>query len=171
MVCSPAVKADGRITMAYRYLLFPIGFMAMLSITGCASSNAETGIRYLEQKNYTAAISEFDSAAAIKPHPQIYFGYFEAYMGLTDYENAIKYLTIGLLKYPNDAWLNLCAGHWYMQNRNDPRKALYYYEKAGRLRFGKSKNIMNRKINEYIGIAKDQIVIDSLENDIKEQSN
>lgn len=149
--------------MLYRYFIFLVAFLTIFSLFGCASSNAKIGIQYLEQKNYAAAISAFDSAAAIKPHPQIYFGYFEAYMGVNDYENAIKYLTIGLSKYPNDAWLNLCAGHWYLQKGNDPRKALYYYEKASNLRFGKTKNIMNKKITNYIEIAKDQIVIDSLE--------
>jgi tetratricopeptide (TPR) repeat protein len=153
--------------MVHRYITLIIAFSITVGTVGCATSNPGIGIQYLEQKNYPAAILQFDSAAAIKPHPQIYFGYFQAYMGMNDYENAIKYLTIGLSKYPDDAWLNLCAGHWYMQKGNDPRKALYYYEKASKLRFGKSKNIMNKKINEYIGIARDQIAIDSLENTLK----
>jgi tetratricopeptide (TPR) repeat protein len=162
--------STGRLSrfMVYRYITVIITFSVTAGIIGCATSNPGIGIHYLEQKNYAAAIVQFDSAAAIKPHPQIYFGYFQAYMGLNDYENAIKYLTIGLSKYPDDAWLNLCAGHWYMQKGNDHRKALLYYEKASKARFGKSKNIMNRKINEYIGIARDQITIDSLENNLKE---
>ena len=154
--------------MVHRYIALIIAFSITVGTVGCVTSNPGRGMQYLEQKNYTAAITRFDSAAAIKPNPQIYFGYFQAYMGLNDFKNAIKFLTIGLSKYPDDAWLNLCAGHWYMQKGNDPRKALYYYEKASKLRFGKSKNIMNKKINEYIGIARDQIAIDSLENTLKE---
>jgi tetratricopeptide (TPR) repeat protein len=154
--------------MAYRCLAFISAFLAIGGIIGCATSKPGMGMQYLERKNYAAAISQFDSAAAVKPHPQIYFGYFQAYMGMNDYENAIKYLTIGLSKYPDDAWLNLCAGHWYLKKGNDARKSLLYYEKARKLRFGKSGNIMNTKINEYIGIARDQIAIDSLENTLKE---
>ena len=150
--------------MTCRCLAIVITYSAIMGILRCATGYPGAGIRYLEQKNYTAAISQFDSAAAVKPHPQIYFGYFQAYMGMNDYENAIKYLTIGLSKYPDDAWLNLCAGHWYMQKGNDPRKALYYYEKARTIRFGKRTNIMNEQINKYVEIAKDQITIDSLEN-------
>lgn len=151
----------------YRYFPILIVF-SVLIIIGCASSNPEIGFQYLEQKNYKAAISAFDSAAAVKAHPRIYYGYFQAYMGMDNFDTAIKYLTIGLSSYPNDAWLNLCAGHWYMKNGKDPRKALSYYEKASTLKFGKSKSIMNAEINKYIRFAKDQIVIDSIENNLKQ---
>ena len=136
----------------------------MLFSSGCAVNNIAAGMRHLEQKNYAAAIAEFDAAAAGKPDPQVYFGYFQAYMAMNDGENALKYLTLGLAKYPNDAWLNLCAGHWYMKNGNDAAKALGYYEKAKKLRFGKPENVMNEKIDKYIDMAKDQMAVDSLEN-------
>ena len=151
--------------MPYRFSVFLFALSAVFTISGCAGSNLGRGLDCLDQKNYSAAISEFDSAATIRQHPQIYFGYFQAYMGINDYENAIKYLTVGLAEFPNDAWINLCAGHWYMQRGNNSRKALYYYEKAGALRFGNPTNTMYNSINEYIGLAKVKIIADSLESE------
>ncbi|MBN1129463.1 MAG: tetratricopeptide repeat protein [Chitinispirillaceae bacterium] len=142
---------------------FLVVFPAVFFIIGCATGNVTNGIRHLEQKNYAAAIASFDRAAALRPHPRLYYGYFQAYMGIKNYENALKYLTVGMLKYPNDAWLNLCAGHWHLHKGNDARMALFHYEKARAARFGKPGNIMYERINHYIGMAKDQMVVDSLE--------
>jgi tetratricopeptide (TPR) repeat protein len=130
---------------------------------GCAGSNFSRGWDHLSKENYTAAISEFDTAATIKENPQLYFGYFQAYMGIHDFENAKKYLTIGIGKYPEDAWLNLCAGHWYMLRGNDPQKALYYYELAGKLRFANPTNTMHKTMDKYIAQAKAKIILDSLD--------
>jgi tetratricopeptide (TPR) repeat protein len=158
------------IIMNKSILSWSIIFIVTSLFLNCASNHIGKGWDNIFNKNYNNAIIEFGSALVKKDLPTIYFGLFQGYLGIGDSANAINYLEIGLDKFPNDKWLNLSAGHWYMKRNINARKALFYYEKASNLGFGSPFDTMYKTMKQLIQEAKDKIKSDSLRNAINQKN-
>jgi tetratricopeptide (TPR) repeat protein len=128
-------------------LLFLIPFIY------CAGQiHANRAWSYMNENNYDAAIVEFGMAAQKGDLPGIYLGYFQAYLGKQDFEKAFKYLQDGLNKFPDDGFLNLTAGYYYLRTRDppDPEKAMPFLVAARKSRLGNAGSSLRKKILGYI---------------------
>lgn len=68
--------------------------MLMGAFTGCGSNNenVEAGMKLIGELDYQAALTEFEEAEAASENPRLIArGRGIAYMGLTDYEQAVQY--------------------------------------------------------------------------------
>ena len=78
---------------------FCICFLAAAAV-GCgavSSENTDQGMQLIEQMDYEGALASFEAATANREDMQmIYRGQGLAYMGLTDYENAVRNLELAL---------------------------------------------------------------------------
>lgn len=99
-------------------------FILMGILTGCGSSNENVaeGMKLISELNYQGALAEFDEAEALSENERLIArGRGIAYMGLTEYEQAVDYFKASLagsngLIEPIDFDLNFYLAAAYTKN-------------------------------------------------------
>ncbi|MDD4957654.1 MAG: tetratricopeptide repeat protein [Candidatus Omnitrophica bacterium] len=92
--------------------------------------HSSKGWKYLDSKEIDKAIEEFETSLKYPVFgPGAYSGLYTAYARKGNIPQAKVYLDKGLQLFPDDAWINLSAGQYYLYVDKDSKKAIFHLEK------------------------------------------